>query len=172
MKTLVLLFHPKMNESRGNFRLAEEIEKNPDVTLHNLYEEYPDEKIDVQAEQELVEQHDRIIFQFPFYWYSAPPLLKKWLEEVITHGWAFGTNGDAFHDKEILNAVTTGVEAEGYSKEGYVKFTVPDLLIPLEATANFVGAKYLKPFALNGVGHHSDEEIREIAKGYAEYATT
>ncbi|MDF7639407.1 NAD(P)H-dependent oxidoreductase [Lactobacillus sp. ESL0791] len=26
--------------------------------------------------------------QFPFYWYSCPPLLKKWEDDVLEHGWA------------------------------------------------------------------------------------
>ncbi|WP_396125955.1 NAD(P)H-dependent oxidoreductase [Brevibacillus laterosporus] len=25
----------------------------------------------------------------PFYWYSSPPLLKKWLDDIFTHGWAY-----------------------------------------------------------------------------------
>src|SRR5690625_7830283 len=94
MKTLVLVFHPNLSESRGNLRLVEEIKKHPNATVHNVYEAYSDEKIDIQKEQQLVEEHDRIVLQFPFYWYSAPPLLKKWLEEVITYGWAYGTEGD------------------------------------------------------------------------------
>ncbi|WP_066190099.1 NAD(P)H-dependent oxidoreductase [Gracilibacillus timonensis] len=170
MKTLVLIFHPNLSESRGNRYLAEEIKKQPDVTIHDVYTSYADEKIDVQTEHELVENHDRIIFQFPFFWYSAPPLLKKWLEEVITYGWAFGTNGDKFQGKEVLVAVTTGVAEEGYSAEGDVAFTVPELLRPLEAAANFVSAYYLPPFALNGVGHKSDEQLAEIAKEYVTYA--
>jgi len=170
MKTLVLVFHPNLSESRGNLRLVEEIKKHPNATVHNVYEAYSDEKIDIQKEQQLVEEHDRIVLQFPFYWYSAPPLLKKWLEEVITYGWAYGTEGDAFHDKEILVAVTTRVDEEDYTPEGDVSFTVSELLRPLEATSNFVGARYLAPFALHGVEHKSDEQLAEIAKEYVTYA--
>ncbi|MFD1067149.1 NAD(P)H-dependent oxidoreductase [Oceanobacillus locisalsi] len=169
MKTLVLVFHPNLSESRGNRHLVEEIKKHPDTTVHNVYASYPDEKIDVQTEHELVENHDRIIFQFPFYWYSAPPLLKKWLEEVIVYGWAFGTNGDKFQGKEVIVAVTTGVAEEGYTAEGDVTFTVAELLRPLEAAANFVSANYLPPFAVNGIGHKSDEELAAIAKEYVRY---
>jgi putative NADPH-quinone reductase len=171
MKTLILVFHPNMSASRGNVHLLEEVENIPDVTVHDLYKTYPDENINVEAEQKLIEGHDRIVFQFPFYWYSAPPLLKKWLEEVITHGWAFGTGGDAFHGKEILNAVTTGVDEEDYAKDGDVKFTVSNLLAPLEAASNFVGATYMAPFTVHGVGHKSDEQLSESAKVYAEYVT-
>ena len=169
MKTLVLIFHPNLAESRGNRHLVEEIKKDPNATVHNVYEAYSDEKIDIQTEQQLVEEHDRIVLQFPFYWYSAPPLLKKWLEEVITYGWAYGTDGDTFHNKEILVAVTTRVDQEDYTPEGDVSFTVSELLRPLEATSNFVGAHYLEPFALHGVEHKSDEELTKIAKEYVTY---
>lgn len=169
MKTLVLIFHPNLAESRGNRYLSEEIKKHPNATVHNVYEAYSDEKIDIQTEQQLVEEHDRIVLQFPFYWYSAPPLLKRWLEEVITYGWAYGTDGDTFHSKEILVAITTRVDQEEYSPEGAVKFTVSELLRPLEATSNFVGAHYLEPFALHGVEHKSDEQLAKIANEYVTY---
>ncbi|MGT2357467.1 NAD(P)H-dependent oxidoreductase [Staphylococcus aureus] len=45
--------------------------------MHDLYREYPDFIINVKREQELVENHDNIIFQFPLYWYSSPSLLKN-----------------------------------------------------------------------------------------------
>src|SRR4051812_28026550 len=105
MKTLVLVFHPDINNSRINRRLAEEMEKQANVTVHRVYEAYPNEQIDVAAEQKLLEEHDRIVLQFPFYWYSTPPLLKKWEDEVLTYGWAYGSNGDKLRNKELLIAV-------------------------------------------------------------------
>jgi len=57
--------------------------KRQDVTIHPLYEAYPDWSIDVTREHELLLAHDRIVLQFPFYWYSSPPLLKKWLDFVL-----------------------------------------------------------------------------------------
>ncbi|WP_447896227.1 NAD(P)H-dependent oxidoreductase, partial [Staphylococcus aureus] len=50
-----------------------------EITIHDLYREYPDFIMNVKREQELVENHDNIIFQFPLYWYSSPSLLKKWI---------------------------------------------------------------------------------------------
>lgn len=38
-----------------------EMQKQANVTVHSVYETYPDEKIDVAAEQKLLEQHDRIV---------------------------------------------------------------------------------------------------------------
>ena len=28
-----------------------------------------------------------------FWWYSSPPLLKLWFDEVLTFGWAYGPGG-------------------------------------------------------------------------------
>ena len=56
-----------------------------------MYDLYPDFKIDVAEEQKHLAAADRIILQFPFYWYSTPALLKQWQDDVLTYGWAFGS---------------------------------------------------------------------------------
>ncbi|SMQ81612.1 Putative NADPH-quinone reductase (modulator of drug activity B) [Bacillus sp. OV166] len=171
MKTLVLVFHPNLTASRVNRRLTEEMEKQSNVTVRHVYEVYPDEKIDVATEQKLLEQHDRIVLQFPFYWYSTPPLLKKWADEVLTYGWAYGSKGDKLHGKELLIAVSAGAPKENYSPDGNFKYTVPELLRPLQATSNLIGTRYLTPFILHGVMQLlSDEELEQSAKDYVAYA--
>ena len=166
MKTLVLVFHPDLIASRANRRLTEEIERQANVTVHRVYEAYPDERIDVTAEQRLLEKHDRIVLQFPFYWYSTPPLLKKWEDAVLSYGWAFGSKGDKLHGKELLIAVSTGATKENYSPAGNFKYTVQELLRPLEATSNLIGTSYLTPYILYGVNQQSDEQLEQSAKGY------
>ncbi|MFP3668452.1 NAD(P)H-dependent oxidoreductase [Priestia sp. SIMBA_032] len=170
MKTLVLVFHPDLTASRANRRLTEEIEKQANVTVHRVYEAYPDEKIDVASEQRLLEKHDRIVLQFPFYWYSTPPLLKKWEDAVLSYGWAFGSMGDKLRGKELLIAVSTGAAKENYSSDGNFKYTVPELLRPLEVTSNLIGTTYLTPYILYGVNQQSDEQLEQSAKGYVAYA--
>jgi putative NADPH-quinone reductase len=170
MKTLVLVFHPDINNSRINRRLAEEMEKQANVTVHRVYEAYPNEQINVAAEQRLLEEHDRIVLQFPFYWYSTPPLLKKWEDEVLTYGWAYGSNGDKLHKKEILIAVSTAGTEEYYTPSGKHKYTVPELLRPLQATSNLIGTRYLTPFIVYGVWQMSDEQLEQSARDYVAYA--
>ena len=104
MKTLVIVTHPTINISVINKKWIEELKKSPDkFVIHQLYEVYPDEKIDVAAEQKLVEQYNKIVFQFPYYWFNCPPLLKKWLDEVLTHGWAYGSkSGYKVSGKKLL----------------------------------------------------------------------
>lgn len=170
MKTIVLVFHPDMTNSRINRRLAEEMEKQPDVTVHRVYEAYPDEKIDVAAEQRLLEEHDRIVLQFPFYWYSTPSLLKKWEDEVLAYGWAYGSKGYKLHGKELLLALSAAGLGEYYTPAGRHKYTVHELLRPLQATSNLIGTRYLTPFIVYGAWQLSDEELEQSAKDYVAYA--
>ncbi|WP_280522324.1 NAD(P)H-dependent oxidoreductase [Snodgrassella alvi] len=46
----------------------EEVKKFP---VHELYQSYPDGKIDVEKEQALVEAHGSLIWQFPVYWFKT-----------------------------------------------------------------------------------------------------
>jgi putative NADPH-quinone reductase len=170
MKTLVLVFHPDITNSRINRRLAEEMDKQKNVTVHHVYEAYPNEQIDVAAEQRLLEEHDRIVLQFPFYWYSTPPLLKKWEDEVLTYGWAYGSNGDKLHGKELLLAVSAAGIEEYYTPSGRHKYTVQELLRPLQATSNLIGTCYLTPFIVYGAWQLSDEQLEQSAKDYVSYA--
>ena len=79
MKTLVLVFHPNMAASRVNRALAERAESlGDDVVVRRMYDLYPGFRIDIAAEQQAMEAADRIVLQFPMYWFSSPPLLKKW----------------------------------------------------------------------------------------------
>ena len=72
MKTLVLVFHPHLEKSQVNRKLMDAANETGDVTVVDEYAAYPDFKINVEHEQELIETHDRIVLQFPFYWYSSP----------------------------------------------------------------------------------------------------
>ena len=56
------------------------------MTVRHLDALYPDRRIYVAAEQAVLMAHDRIVFQHPFYWYSTPPLMKQWLDELLTYG--------------------------------------------------------------------------------------
>ncbi|QYK65468.1 MULTISPECIES: NAD(P)H-dependent oxidoreductase [Paenibacillus] len=170
MKTLVLVFHPNLSESRLNRRWTEEMDKQIGVTVHRVYEAYPNEEIDVKAEQELLEQHDRIIMQFPLYWYSSPSLLKKWEDTVLTYGWAYGSMGNKLHGKELMLAISIGGPEASYTPEGANRYTLPELLRPFQATSNMIGIRYLAPYVVYGVLQLSDEQVEQTAKAYPAYA--
>ena len=127
MKTLVIITHPNLEQSRINRTWMEELKKHEEITIHTLYQAYPDGKINVAHEQSLLESHDRIILQFPFYWYSTPPLLKQWQDEVLSYGWAYGEGGDKLHGKELGLAISTFGPKDSYQPTGYNQFYHGDI---------------------------------------------
>ncbi|RTE11645.1 NAD(P)H-dependent oxidoreductase [Paenibacillus whitsoniae] len=166
MKTLIIVAHPNLPQSRINRTWTEALRRLPNLTVHVLYEEYPDHRIDVAREQALLDGHDRIIFQYPLYWYSTPPLLKIWMDEVLEFGWAFGPGGDHLKGKEIGIAISTSGTAASYQPGGYNLFTIRDIAKPVEALANYVSARYLPPFAHHDANHATDEQISESTAAY------
>ncbi len=66
MNILVCLFHPNITESRVNKCWRQAISDDPQITVHELYSNYPNWSFDLKAEQQLIEVHDRIVFQHPF----------------------------------------------------------------------------------------------------------
>ena len=166
-RVLVLFAHPVLERSRVNKRLAEAIRGLPDVTIHDVYEAYPTMAIDVAREQELLREHDVIVFQHPFYWYSVPAILKEWQDLVLEHGWAYGAGGTKLKGKITFNAVTTGGPATAYAKGGYNRFTVRELLAPWDQTAHLCGMRYLAPFAVHAALRiASDDDVAQRREDY------
>lgn len=171
MKTLVVLAHPHIENSRVNQAWKQEGMKYPDtIEIHELYKEYPDWKINVEKEQQLLESHDRIILQFPLYWYSCPPLLKKWMDDVFTHGWAYGSQGKKLNGRKFGIAVSAGDKKENYSPDGSVGFTMDEIITPFKASMIHVGAVFLPYFAAFGFSFRiREKDIAQSAEGYIQY---
>lgn len=95
MKIMNLVFHPDLGESRVNSTWKKQLEESGKITTsRDMYSEYSDFQIDIDREQKLLLEHDRIVFQFPMYWWSVPPLLKQWLDDVLQYQFAYGSKGD------------------------------------------------------------------------------
>jgi glutathione-regulated potassium-efflux system ancillary protein KefG len=165
-RVLVLYCHPNPHRSRVNRELVEAVRGLPGVTVHDLYEAYPDHQIDVPFEQQLLLDHQVIVLQHPFYWYSVPPLLKEWMDEVLQWGWAYGIGGDKLRGKTMLNAITTGGAEAGYAPGGFNRFTLRQLLAPVDQTAHLCGMTYLPPFAVHGTHRLDADRIRSAAREY------
>ncbi|GGH59452.1 putative NADPH-quinone reductase [Filimonas zeae] len=160
MKTLVIVTHPDIEGSLVNKRWVEELKKYPEsYVVHELYKIYPDEKIDVQAEQQLVEQFDKIVFQFPYYWFNCPGLFKKWLDEVLTHGWAYGSkSGYKVAGKKVALAISAGVDEHEYRAGEKYKYTLTELLRPFELSFEYIRADYRPFFAWYGIEFNATRE--------------
>jgi glutathione-regulated potassium-efflux system ancillary protein KefG len=77
-------------------------------------------------------------------------MLKEWQDLVLEHGWAYGREGKALQGKLLLSAISTGGEEEAYQKKGYNRFTMGELLAPIQQTAALCGMDYLPPFVAHG----------------------
>ncbi|MBF0277225.1 MAG: NAD(P)H-dependent oxidoreductase [SAR324 cluster bacterium] len=149
-KILILFAHPALEKSIVNKSLFSALQGLEKITTHDLYEVYPDFFIDVTFEQELLKEHDIIVFQHPLYWYSSPALLKKWQDLVLEHGFAYGEGATALHGKKLLSAITTGGIREAYQKNGVNRYTIRQILTPFDQSAHFCGMEYLPPFVVHG----------------------
>jgi glutathione-regulated potassium-efflux system ancillary protein KefG len=165
-RVLILFAHPSLQRSRVNRVLIEDLDQIEGVTIHDLYEAYPDLYIDVAREQELLIEHQNIIMHHPFYWYSTPSILKEWQDLVLQHGWAYGKEGQALEGKVMFNTITTGGPEETYTAKGYHHFTLRQLLAPLEQTARLCRMIYLPPFAVHGTHLMTPETIADHAADY------
>ena len=169
MKIMNLVFHPDLSQSRVNNRWKRQLEDSGKVaTSRDLYGDYPDFKIDIEREQKLLLEHDRIVFQFPLYWYSVPPLLKKWLDDVLTYNFAYGSKGDKLKEKDMQLLVSVGGREKHYS--GFDIFaSVPELLRPFQLTANLVQMNYLLPEWMFQADSATTDTIERYGKKFANF---
>ncbi|HEE9583969.1 TPA: NAD(P)H-dependent oxidoreductase, partial [Campylobacter coli] len=98
MKTLIIFAHTFWEDSKVNKALFESIKNLKQVQIHNLSEIYKEGKIDVSKEMDLLKNADKIIFQFPLFWFSTPALLKEWQDRVLT-AILYGENKELLKDK-------------------------------------------------------------------------
>lgn len=167
-KILILFAHPLFERSNANKALVNSIPDSDNITFHDLYEEYPDFDVNIKREQQLLLDHDIIIWHHPMYWYSCPPLLKQWIDLVLEHGWAYGKRGRNLLGKPIFQVITTGGNLENYCKTGRDRFTIPDLLEPFNQTAEVCYMEYLPPFVIHGTHNMTEAHYHENGVRYGE----
>ena len=165
-KILILFAHPRFEKSKTNRALLKNIERQEGITLHDLYEQYPDFNIDIDREKELLLAHQIIVWQHPLYMYSAPAMLKQWIDLVLEHGWAHGRDGNNLKDKIIFNALTAGGTREAYAAGQYNNFTIREFLAPFEQTATLCKMIYLPPFAVHGTHLLNAQDLEGYARLY------
>jgi putative NADPH-quinone reductase len=149
-RILLLYAHPANHHSHVNRQMIAAARTLPNVTVHDLYETYPDFLIDIAQEQAALASSDLIVLQHPLQWYSMPSLMKEWMDVVLEHGWAYGHEGHALRGKDFLLVVTTGGPQKAYSTEGYHKRPFADFLPPYEQMAFLCGMRWNDPLVFHG----------------------
>ncbi|MBD0402757.1 NAD(P)H-dependent oxidoreductase [Flammeovirga sp. EKP202] len=166
MKTLMIVAHPNLDNSIANKYISSSIQdKVKEIEVREIFKLYPDYKIDIEAEHEALLKADTVIFQYPFYWYNMPAILKLWFDEVFSFNFAYGPEGDKLKGKNFLLSFTVGGPSDAYSPLGYNHFRIEDFLKPMEQSAYMAQMNYLDPIYVHGMvyvpGVYNTQEIVE-----------
>ncbi|ALJ31470.1 flavodoxin family protein [Apilactobacillus kunkeei] len=172
MKTLVLVSHPEYDNSMTEAFLKQcqsDIENVDWVVLDNIQTEFT---FDKEQEQQRLTQYDRILFQFPMYWYSAPALMKKYEDDVFTKNFIAYEQEGALKGKEMGIITTLGDPIKDYQVGGREGFSISELLKPYQAIAQRGQMKFLKPFVISQFAYMTDAQKQKLLIDYRSYLTS
>ncbi|MEM6514377.1 MAG: NAD(P)H-dependent oxidoreductase [Pseudomonadota bacterium] len=149
-RLIVYYAHPGHKHSQANRAMHARARQLSGITVVDLYAEYPRYEIDIDREQQRLLDHDVVLMQFPLFWYSTPSLLKEWIDLVLEHGFAYGSDGDKLSGKRLMLAVTAAGPESAYREDGYQRYPIRTFLTPLERTAGLCHTDFLPPYVLYG----------------------
>ena len=148
---LVISGHTDLATSVANKTILETLHAMlPEAEIVKLDELYPDFKIDVETEQQRLLRADIIVLQFPVFWYSAPSILERWMEETFRHGFSHGSTGDKLKGKKLVLSFTTGAPAEMYNQDGH---SIDELFIGYRATCQLCQMEFAGTVYTGGVSY-------------------
>lgn len=158
--------HPQIEDSSTQQFLKEAADLS-EVTW------YPVSTFDVEVakEQALIEQTDRLVLQFPLYWYSAPAVLKNWLDQVLTRHFAYPDAMGSLVGKELGIAVSLGSPAKSFAAGAKESFSLSQIMIPFQALANKLQMTFLPTFVIDQFGYQSEEMKAKLLIDYQRYLT-
>ena len=171
-KTLILLFHRDLSQSRANAALAAAAAGIPGVEVVDMQALYPDGLElfrDGEREAARLLSADRLVLQFPIQWYAIPALLKSWQDAVLTRMFylAYEQEGRQLEGTPLLIAATAGNVPEAYMPGGRNMFPMIELMAPLRASAHRCGLGWSDPFIVYAADKLSPEALAEAATSYA-----
>ncbi len=157
---LVIAAHPHLEHSRVNRALMQAARQLPPerLQLRDLYALYPDYIVDVEAEKAALSAAKLVVWLHPVHWYSMPPLMKLWLDDVLAFGWAYGPGGEALQGKDLWLVLSTGGPESSYRPDSYNRYFFDAFLPPYDQTAALTGMRLLPPLVQHGA-HRLDETM-------------
>ena len=170
MKTMVVISHPTIQASSSQQFFLATLKGEDFVTIRHLDEVWSEAKphfTRVIEEKALVESGaQRLILQFPMYWYQAPAVMKEWIDTVMSKSATF-----AKQIKELGIVVTLGVKEEAFRAGGKEQFTISELLRPFQALANAMSWNYLPNFEVHQFDYKTEGAKQVLLVEYLQYVT-
>lgn len=125
---------------------------------------------DIRQELDKLLWADLLILNFPIFWFSAPAILKGWIDRVLVSGVCYG--GKRFYDqgglsgKKALVSVTLGGREHMFG-DGAIHGPLEDMLRPiLRGTLAYVGFDVLQPFVAWHVPYISEDARKDFLRSY------
>lgn len=165
MKTLVVVGHPRLADSASQTFLRAAAASLTGVDWHPL-----GPSLDLVAERRSLWAADRVILQFPLYWYSVPAVMKNWLD-TVWDGTLLGPAGDRLAGKQLGLVITTGRALREFQPGESQEYTLAELLRPLQALARATKMSYLPPLTVGQFIHLGDEQRQDLLIDYQQYLT-
>lgn len=173
MKTLIIVDHPFYDQSVVNRRWLDEVRKYPDEFLvHNLQSSYPRSSIDPALEHSIIDNNGTIVLQFPMFWFNTPPMLKSWVDTILTQGWAYA-GGKHLENRNIAFAVTCGAQEESYRPDGDIGISVENFLNSYISAFKRCHANYVGSYIFYGAkpvkGELDMTVVAQSARDYVDF---
>ncbi len=127
---------------------------------------------DVEAELRKMEASDLMIWQFPFWWYGVPGLLKGWVDRVFAYGRAYKSGcahaTGVFRGKRALLSLTAGASESSYQK-GARNGDICAMLRPVQrGILGYAGFSVLAPQISYGLDDATPEQRTALLAAWAE----
>lgn len=168
LKTLVIVSHPDIEKSNTQQFLKASAATLSQVAWHHLDVNLP---FDVPAEQHAIQAADRIVFQFPLYWYMAPASLHQWLTEVWLKQFVYDAHGGLLTGKSFGLVVSFSQPEAAYQLGGKVGFSLSQFLTPYAALAEKTGLDLLAPLTISQFANQTDMVHQQLLVRYQQYLT-
>mgnify|MGYP000845939810 FL=1 len=170
MKTMVVISHPTIQTSSSQQFFLATLKGEESVAVRHLDEVWSEAKPHFTKSDEEKALADssaqRLILQFPMYWYQAPSVMKEWIDTVMSKSALF-----AKQIKELGIVVTLGVKEEAFRAGGKEQFTISELLRPFQALANAMRWTYLPIFEVHQFDYKTEEAKQALLVEYLQYVT-
>ncbi|MFD1392535.1 NAD(P)H-dependent oxidoreductase [Lacticaseibacillus jixianensis] len=168
MKTLIVVSHPQLADSPTQQFLKACAAGVTGATWHHLDALG---RFDVAAEQAQILAADRLVFEFPLYWYQAPASLHEWLARVWTRGFAYDEQGGRLRGKSLGMVVSYSQPRSAYQLGGTENVSLSALLSPYAALARKTGMTLLAPLEIAQFGYLTEQQRGELFAQYQQYLT-
>lgn len=171
---LIISGHTNLNDSYANKAILDELKKElPEAQYVYLDQLYPDYQINVENEQEKLLKADIIVLQFPLFWYSAPSIMSRWMEETFVHGFSHGSTGDKIRGKKLVLSFTSGAPEAMYQYDAPQNYPIEDFLPPYKQFANLCGMEWQDFIYTGGLSYanrNDDDKLKVMHQKSMEHA--